>query len=47
LRVIVNNDNQARQKTGKQDVYQDEKFRCRVVSALKVVDEVMLSVDTD
>ena len=47
LRVIVNNDNQARLKTWKQEVFQDENFRTRVVSALKVVDEVMLSVDTD
>ena len=47
LRVIVNNDNQARLKTWKQEVFQDENFRCRVVSSLKAVDEVMLSVDTD
>lgn len=47
LRVIVNNDGQARLKTWKQEVFQDENFRTRVVSALKVVDEVMLSVDTD
>jgi glycerol-3-phosphate cytidylyltransferase-like family protein len=45
--VIVNNDNQARQKTGKLEVFQDENFRSRVVSALKAVDEVMLSIDTD
>ena len=47
LRIIVNNDNQARLKTWKQEVFQDEKFRCRVVSALKVVDETMISVDQD
>ena len=47
LRVIVNNDEQARLKTWKQEVFQDENFRSRVVSVLKVVDEVMLSVDTD
>lgn len=47
LRVIVNNDTQARLKTGKQEIFQDENFRCKVVSALKVVDEVMLSVDMD
>ena len=47
LRVIVNNDEQARLKTWKYEIFQDENFRCRVVSALKVVDEVMLSVDTD
>ena len=47
LRVIVNNDDQARLKTWKQEVFQDENFRSRVVSALKVVDETMLSVDTD
>ena len=47
LWVIVNNDEQARLKTLKQEVFQDENFRSRVVSALKVVDEVMVSVDTD
>ena len=47
MRVIVNNDDQARLKTWKQEVFQDENFRSRVVSALKVVDETMLSVDTD
>ena len=47
LRVIVNNDNQARQKTGKQEVFQDENFRMKVVSSLKVVDQVFLSVDQD
>ena len=47
LWVIVNNDEQARFKTWKQEVFQDENFRSRVVSAMKVVDEVMLSVDSD
>ena len=47
LWVIVNNDNQAKLKTGKDTVFQDENFRMRVVSALKVVDNVMLSVDQD
>ena len=47
LWVIVNNDEQARLKTWKQEVFQDENFRSRVVSAMKVVDEVMLSVDYD
>ena len=47
LRVIVNNDNQAKLKTGKDTVFQDENFRMRVVSALRVVDNVMLSVDQD
>ncbi len=47
LWVIVNNDNQARLKTGKDSVFQDENFRLKVVSSLKVVDNVMLSVDQD
>ena len=47
LWVIVNNDEQARLKTWKQEVFQDENFRCAVVSAIKYVDEVMLSIDHD
>ncbi|MDR0606956.1 MAG: hypothetical protein LBG52_01075 [Candidatus Peribacteria bacterium] len=47
LRVIVNADHQARLKTGKEEIFQDEQFRMRVVSALKPVDEVLLSVDKD
>lgn len=38
---------QAKIKTGKQEVFQDQNFRMIVVSALKSVDRVMLSVDTD
>ncbi|HOQ79174.1 MAG TPA: adenylyltransferase/cytidyltransferase family protein, partial [Candidatus Absconditabacterales bacterium] len=40
LWVIVNNDEQARAKTGKQEVFQDENFRMRVVGAIKGVDQV-------
>jgi len=47
LRVIVNSDHQTRLKTGQQEVYQDQEFRMTVASALKPVDRVMLSVDTD
>lgn len=47
LRVIVNNDHQAKLKTWKSEVFQDENFRIKVVCALKVVDEVFLSVDQD
>ena len=47
LRVIVNNDKQVIDKTGKQEVFQDQDFRMRIVSALKVVDQVILSVDQD
>ena len=47
LRVIVNSDLQARIKTGKEEVFQDENFRMKVVSSLKVVDQVFLSVDKD
>ena len=47
LRVIVNSDLQARLKTWKQEVFQDENFRMKIVSSLKVVDEVFLSIDQD
>ncbi|MCX6824266.1 MAG: adenylyltransferase/cytidyltransferase family protein [candidate division SR1 bacterium] len=47
LRVIVNTDEQIRTKTGKNDIFQDEGFRMKVVSSLKTVDRVILSVDTD
>jgi len=47
LWIIVNNDEQARLKTWKQEVFQDENFRCAVVSAIRYVDEVMLSIDHD
>lgn len=47
LRVIVNNDKQVIDKTGKQEVFQDQDFRMRIVSALKVVDQVILAVDQD
>lgn len=47
LRVIVNNDHQIRLKTGKEEVFQDEWFRMRIVSSLKPVDQVFLSVDQD
>jgi len=47
LWVIVNNDEQARLKTWKQEVFQDQTFRMKVVSSLRVVDSVYLSIDTD
>ena len=47
LWVIVNSDQQAKDKTGKSEVFQDEKFRMRVVGAIKGVDEVVLAVDQD
>ena len=47
LRVIVNTDEQIKLKTWKQDVFQDEYVRMRIVSALKPIDRVVLSVDTD
>ncbi|MCF7834532.1 adenylyltransferase/cytidyltransferase family protein [Candidatus Gracilibacteria bacterium] len=47
LRVIVNNNKQVRDKTGKSEVFQDQDFRIRIVSALKVVDQVILSIDQD
>lgn len=47
LRVIINSDDQVRAKTGQEEVFQDESVRMRIVSALKPVDRVILSVDTD
>ena len=47
LWVIVNNDNQAKLKTWKDTVFQDANFRLKIISSLKVVDNVMLSVDQD
>lgn len=47
LWVIVNTDEQARAKTGKQELFQDEDFRMRVVWAIKWVDETFLAVDKD
>ena len=47
LRVIVNSNLQARLKTGKDEVFQDENFRMKVVSSLRVVNQVFLSVDKD
>lgn len=47
LRIIVNSDDQAKLKTGQTELFQDQEFRMTVVSALKCVDRVMLSVDND
>ena len=47
LRVIVNNDLQARIKTWKEEIFQDENFRMKVVNSLKVVNNVFLSIDKD
>lgn len=46
LWVIVNNDHQAKLKRGTES-FQDEQFRQRLVGALKPVDRVILSIDTD
>lgn len=46
LWVIVNNDKQAELKRGVPS-FQDEIFRCRTVAALKPVDRVFLSIDTN
>ncbi len=45
LIVIVNNDDQQIVKKGK--IILDEQNRARLISALRVVDEVMISVDAD
>jgi len=47
LRVIVNTDEQIKVKTQHQQVFQDEQFRLKIVSAFKTVDRVVLSIDTD
>jgi len=46
LWVIVNNDHQAELKRGEKS-FQNEQFRMSVVSALKPVDRVFLSIDED
>jgi cytidyltransferase-like protein len=45
LIVIVNNDHQRALKGSKE--FQDENERCKIVSSLKVVDGVFLSIDED
>ena len=47
LWVIVNTDAQVIAKTWKQEVFQDEQVRMKIVSSLKPVNRVVLSVDTD
>jgi D-beta-D-heptose 7-phosphate kinase/D-beta-D-heptose 1-phosphate adenosyltransferase len=47
LWVIVNNDEQVKAKTGKDEPFQNQEFRIKITSALKVVDEVVLAVDQD
>ncbi len=47
LWVIVNNDEQAKAKTWKSEVFQDEQFRMQIVGAIRWVDEVFLAVDED
>ncbi len=46
LWVVVNNDAQAKLKRGTES-FQDEVFRTRLVSSIKGVDRVVLSIDTD
>ncbi len=46
LWVIINNDQQAKLKRGTAS-FQDETFRTAIVAALKLVDRVILSIDTD
>lgn len=47
LWVIVNNDHQAKLKTWKSEIFQDQDFRMKVVNAIKGVDQVFLAVDQD
>lgn len=45
LWVIVNNDVQAKIKTWSEQLFQDEEYRIKIVSAIKMVDRVMLAID--
>ncbi len=45
LVVIVNNDEQVKLKGSK--VFMDEKERCAILKAIKYVDQVVLSIDSD
>ena len=45
LVVIVNNDKQAKLKKGKS--FMSEQDRCRIILSLGIVDEVILSCNTD
>lgn len=45
LIVIVNNDKQRKLKGSKE--FQDQNERCKIISSLRVVDEVVLSIDED
>lgn len=45
LVVIVNNDQQQMLKIG--HIFQDEKFRMRIIRSLHMIDEAILSIDTD
>ena len=47
LRLIVNNDNQVRLKTWDKTAFQDEKFRLKIASSIKWVDNAILSIDND
>jgi len=47
VRVIINNDKQIKLKTGKDDIYQDENFRMKIVYSLKHIENVVLSIDQD
>lgn len=47
LWVIVNNDHQAKLKTWKSEIFQDQEFRMQIVNAIKGVDQIFLSVDED
>lgn len=47
LWVIINNDEQAKLKTWKSAVFQDQDFRMKVVDSIKGVDQVFLAVDED
>jgi len=47
LRVIVNNDHQVKLKTWTDTPFQDEKFRLKIVLALKSVDNAIIATDQD
>lgn len=47
LRVIVNNDEQVKRKTGKDEPFQDETCRSKIVSSIKPVDRIIIAIDED
>jgi glycerol-3-phosphate cytidylyltransferase-like family protein len=47
LRVIINNDEQVKRKTGKSEPFQNESCRSKIVNAIKPVDRIIIAIDQD